>query len=86
MKGFFKIVRTLLELEPKNENAASSEAAYLLTRRDVIRTRDLCVPNAALYQAEPRAVLVTYRIINKKWGNVKEKSHKVIGVREVDVV
>ena len=79
MKGFFKIVRTLLELEPKNENAASSEAAYLLTRRDVIRTRDLCVPNAALYQAEPRAALVTYRIINKKCVNVKENSQKIIG-------
>ena len=24
------------------------------SRGDVIRTRDLCVPNAALYQAEPR--------------------------------
>ena len=26
----------------------------LFNRGDVIRTRDLCVPNAALYQTEPR--------------------------------
>ena len=27
-------------------------------RRDRIRTCDLCVPNAALYQAEPHAVII----------------------------
>ena len=35
-----------------------SKPAFLLNRRDVIRTRDLCVPNAALYQAEPRAEIL----------------------------
>ncbi len=28
------------------------------SRSDVIRTRDLCVPNAALYQTEPRFVIL----------------------------
>ena len=28
-------------------------------RRDKIRTCDLCVPNAALYQTEPRAVIIS---------------------------
>ena len=32
----------------------------LFNRGDVIRTRDLCVPNAALYQTEPRFDLALY--------------------------
>ena len=44
-------------------------------RRDVIRTRDLCVPNAALYQAEPRAVVdLNIKIIMKKSVIVKKKT------------
>ena len=31
----------------------------LFNRGDVIRTRDLCVPNAALYQTEPRLDYMT---------------------------
>ena len=30
----------------------------LFNRGDVIRTRDLCVPNAALYQTEPRLDMI----------------------------
>ena len=46
------------------------------SRRDVIRTRDLCVPNAALYQAEPRAENeLNIKIINKKTLIVKEKTN-----------
>ena len=41
--------------------ASPMEIPHFHNRRDVIRTRDLCVPNAALYQAEPRAALVTLK-------------------------
>ena len=32
----------------------------LFNRGDVIRTRDLCVPNAALYQTEPRLDMIFF--------------------------
>ena len=44
-------------LEMKNPGTAcsySSGIAPAKSRSDGIRTHDLCVPNAALYQAEPR--------------------------------
>ena len=44
-------------------------------RGDVIRTRDLCVPNAALYQTEPR--LDTFCIIMGIEGNVNYILKKV---------
>ena len=47
----------------------------LFNRGDVIRTRDLCVPNAALYQTEPR--LDTFCIIMGIEGNVNYILKKV---------
>lgn len=37
----------------KNKDPSSLEPLILLNRGDVIRTRDLYVPNVALYQTEP---------------------------------
>ena len=44
-------------------------------RGDVIRTRDLCVPNAALYQTEPRldVVLCISELINNTTGFQKKQ-------------
>ena len=39
------------------------------SRGDVIRTHDLCVPNAALYQAEPRPDINLYIDHNCRRGN-----------------
>ena len=58
-----------------NENKVHPKGCTLFYRRDVIRTRDLCVPNAALYQAEPRAVVdLNIKIIMKKSVIVKKKT------------
>ncbi len=40
--------------EMKRGLAFIGQPLYLLGRDDWIRTSDFCVPNAALYQAEPR--------------------------------
>ena len=45
-----------------NPSLAFSE----FNRSDVIRTRDLCVPNAALYQAEPHSVISFW--VKKSYG------------------
>lgn len=37
--------------------------AFRRSRSDVIRTRDLCVPNAALYQTEPRFAVRQQKIL-----------------------
>ena len=48
-----------------------SSSFLLYSRSDGIRTHDLCVPNAALYQTEPRfanakiIILVFYSFVNK---------------------
>ena len=45
----------------KAPDALNLDLPVLFHRRsDVIRTRDLCVPNAALYQTEPRFDLALY--------------------------
>ena len=50
---------------------------FPVNRSDVIRTRDLCVPNAALYQTEPRFDMCsTNDIIYKKESNVNKKIKK----------
>ena len=61
-------------IKAKNlENLSFSRFSY--SRSDVIRTRDLCVPNAALYQTEPR--LDTFCIIMGIEGNVNYILKKV---------
>ena len=47
----------------KNKDPSSLEPLILLNRGDVIRTRDLYVPNVALYQAEPHLENSTYAMI-----------------------
>ena len=52
------------------------------SRSDVIRTRDPCVPNAALYQTEPRDDFVNtnrvnIKIINKNPLIVKQKTNMI---------
>ena len=54
----------------------------IFRRRDKIRTCDLCVPNAALYQTEPRddfanANRVNIKIINKNPLIVKQKTNMI---------
>ena len=46
-------VELLVELTHKNKGLRNRKPLFLLNRGDVIRTRDLFVPNEALYQAEP---------------------------------
>ena len=58
----------VLESYSVNKNRISRMGYPVFNRRNVIRTRDLCVPNAALYQAEPCAVLLQpmyYSMIHK---------------------
>ena len=65
------------ENKGKTRNPTSISECRVSNRRDVIRTRDLCVPNAALYQAEPRAVCQHYN--NKKnFVKCQGKKKKVI--------
>ena len=53
----------------------------IFSRRDKIRTCDLCVPNAALYQTEPRDDVnincVNIKIINKNPLIVKQKTNMI---------
>ena len=54
----------------------------IFSRRDKIRTCDLCVPNAALYQTEPRDDFVNtnrinIKIINKNPLIVKQKTNMI---------
>ncbi len=48
------------------QNHSSFPLDVIVNRGDVIRTRDLLVPNQALYQAEPRPVnaltIITLRV------------------------
>ena len=55
---------------------------FILSRGDKIRTCDLCVPNAALYQTEPRDDFVNtnrinIKIINKNPLIVKQKTNMI---------
>ena len=44
----------MVELGHKKAGLEKTKPAFYLSRGDKIRTCDLCVPNAALYQPEPR--------------------------------
>ena len=52
-------VRTNVRTGQKIKGPITLEPLILLHRGDVIRTRDLYVPNVALYQAEPHPVFDT---------------------------
>ena len=64
------------KIENKKATAPAKVKVANLSRRDKIRTCDLCVPNAALYQTEPRDD-VNIKIIYKKWLIVKQKTLKM---------
>ena len=58
------------------------QSGSIFSRRDKIRTCDLCVPNAALYQTEPRDDFVNtnrvnIKIINKNPLIVKRKTNMI---------
>ena len=60
----------------------------IFSRRDKIRTCDLCVPNAALYQTEPRldvllpeTLKVTARTADGEVMAVEDSEKKIYGVQ-----
>ena len=50
---------------------------FTLNRSDGIRTHDLCVPNAALYQTEPRFDLFTELFDPSTVAIIRDKKEKV---------
>lgn len=60
------------------KNAVSMQpTAFTLNRSDGIRTHDLCVPNAALYQTEPRFDLFTELFNPSTVAIIRDKKEKV---------
>ena len=61
----------------KNKDPSSLEPLILLNRGDVIRTRDLYVPNVALYQTEPHLVSNQRHTLVHLYNETKKKSSKI---------
>lgn len=55
------------------------------SRSDVIRTRDLCVPNAALYQTEPRLDMIRLEA-NESYNNTFWQNLQVENERKINKV
>ena len=77
-----QITLSVIELPWSTKKALVQIEQELSGRGDKIRTCDLCVPNAALYQTEPRddfvnANRVNIKIINKNPLIVKQKTNMI---------